>query len=64
MMKLAFIGEKAMELRHRAFTPGEVVAFDMNDPADAALYRKCRVLPWFAEPVEKPKRQRRVKVQA
>ena len=41
MMRLRFIGESELVLRHRAFAPGSVTEFDMGDDRDAALAVKC-----------------------
>jgi len=46
-MKLKFTGEAEATLRHMTFTPGKAATFNMDDPADASLYDKCKVLPEF-----------------
>lgn len=56
-MRLSFIGQETMPLRHRVFTPGDVTEFDMDNPADAALALKCAALPVF-EPVTEKRRGR------
>ena len=63
---LMFTGDVPMTIRHRTFGPGQIVLFDMDDPADAALFHKCRVLPWFteSEPVKHRGRKRRGENQA
>lgn len=58
MTALTYTGANTWPVRHRVFEPGETAVFDMDDPADAALYHKCRVLPFFAE-AEPPKRRGR-----
>jgi hypothetical protein len=60
-MRLRYLGDVDMPLRHRVFAPGDVTSFDMDDRADAALAAKCAALPVFAadDVAEPPKRRGR-----
>lgn len=60
-MRLRYLGDAEMPLRHRVFAPGDVTDFDMDDSADAALAVKCAALPVFVSDDEAPKRRGRPK---
>lgn len=63
MMRLRYLGDFAMPLRHRVFKPGDVVTFDMDDEKDALLAVKAAGITAFFAPVvdepEPPKRRGR-----
>jgi hypothetical protein len=52
MMRLRYLGDVEMPLRHRVFAPGDVTTFDMDDAADAALAHKAAGITAFFAPVE------------
>jgi len=52
MMRLRYLGDVEMPLRHRVFAPGDVTTFDMDDAADAALAHKAAGITAFFAPVD------------
>lgn len=54
-MKLRYLGDFDMPLRHRVFKPGDVTAFDMDDEKDALLAVKAAgIVKFFAPVVDEP----------
>lgn len=53
-MRLRYLGDFEMTVRHRTFAPGAVTDFDMDDEKDARLAEKCAGIVKFFAPDETP----------